>query len=133
MVLINYDEKITPEQEALLRGRNFREYPTIQELSEGKDKENSNTLQEKGEKINKNYKAKIRKHIDKLVEKLGTKARTTVYHSLEEVPEDVRQYIEQRHRQVRRCVVGMRMGRFICSFQILNQSTKLKRPSGTRQ
>ena len=35
--LIAYDENITPEQEAILRGHNFREYPTIQELSEGKD------------------------------------------------------------------------------------------------
>lgn len=45
------------------------------------------------------HKSRIAKHIDKLVEKLGTKARTTVYHSLEEVPEDVRKHIEQRHRQ----------------------------------
>lgn len=45
------------------------------------------------------HKSRIAKHIDKLVKKLGTKARTTVYHSLEEVPEDVRKHIEQRHRQ----------------------------------
>ncbi|MGN0236829.1 MAG: hypothetical protein ACI4AK_01890, partial [Lepagella sp.] len=32
-IVVAYDENITPEQEALLRGRNFREYPTIQELS----------------------------------------------------------------------------------------------------
>ena len=36
--ILAYDENITPEQEAILRGHNFREYPTIQELSEGKDK-----------------------------------------------------------------------------------------------
>lgn len=32
-----YDEKITPEQEALLDEPNSRQYPTIQELFEGKD------------------------------------------------------------------------------------------------
>ena len=32
-VLVAYDEKITPQQQALLRGLNFHEYPTIQELS----------------------------------------------------------------------------------------------------
>ena len=31
--LVTYDEKITLEQQALLRGLNFHEYPTIQELS----------------------------------------------------------------------------------------------------
>ena len=31
--LIAWDKNITPKQKALLRGLNFREYPTIQELS----------------------------------------------------------------------------------------------------
>lgn len=39
--VVCYDERITPEQEALLSGRNFRQYPTIQELSEGKGTDNS--------------------------------------------------------------------------------------------
>lgn len=39
--VVCYDERITPEQEALLGGRNFRQYPTIQELSEHKVTDNS--------------------------------------------------------------------------------------------
>ncbi len=39
--IVAYDEKITPEQEALLREHNYREYPTIQELSEPKGTTNS--------------------------------------------------------------------------------------------
>ena len=39
--VVCYDERITPEQEALLSGRNFRQYPTIQELSERKGTDNS--------------------------------------------------------------------------------------------
>ena len=41
--LITYDKKITPEQEALLRGLNFREYPTIQEFSAAKIANDSET------------------------------------------------------------------------------------------
>lgn len=49
--ILAYDERMTPEQEALLRGHNFREYPSVQELSSGgKDTKNSDTLQEKSEK-----------------------------------------------------------------------------------
>lgn len=43
-----YDEKITPEQEALLRGHNFREYPAIQELSAAKLLENVEKPHDKG-------------------------------------------------------------------------------------
>lgn len=40
--IVCYDKKITPEQSALLRGHNFHEYPTIQELiSDHKDTTNS--------------------------------------------------------------------------------------------
>ena len=49
----------------------------------------------------KTDRGRIARHIDKLVKKLGTKARTTVYHSLDELPEGDREYIEQRHRQGR--------------------------------
>lgn len=31
--IITWDKNITPEQKALLREHNFREYPTIQELT----------------------------------------------------------------------------------------------------
>ncbi len=49
-VLVAYDKGITPEQEALLRGLDFHEYPTIQELSAGKVNDNQPTLQGNGEK-----------------------------------------------------------------------------------
>ncbi|MBR6806149.1 MAG: hypothetical protein IKM47_06515 [Bacteroidaceae bacterium] len=44
--VVCYDERITPEQEALLNGRNFRQYPTIQELSADKGSENISNSQE---------------------------------------------------------------------------------------
>ncbi len=47
--ILAYDENITPEQEAILRGHNFREYPTIQELSEGKDSNSSSNFQANAE------------------------------------------------------------------------------------
>ena len=47
--ILAYDENITPEQEAILRGHNFREYPTIQELSEGKDSKSSSNFQANAE------------------------------------------------------------------------------------
>lgn len=49
--LICYNAEITPEQEALLNGRNFRQYPTIQELSESKDSDNIDTSNEYEENI----------------------------------------------------------------------------------
>ena len=43
--------------------------------------------------------ARIAEHIDKLVDKLGTKERTTVYHSFDELPEADKEYIRSRERQ----------------------------------
>ena len=40
-VVLTYDKNITPEQEALLRGLDYREYPTIQELSAANVRNNS--------------------------------------------------------------------------------------------
>lgn len=40
----------------------------------------------------------IAEHVDKLVEKLGTKSITTAYHSLSEVPEDIRKHIKEQHK-----------------------------------
>ena len=51
--ILTWNEKITPEQEALLRGHNFREYPSIQELSEGKGKENIPNDQENSANFSK--------------------------------------------------------------------------------
>ena len=53
-VLVAYDERITPEQEALLHGLNFREYPTIQELSAAKVGTNFETTKENGENLSNN-------------------------------------------------------------------------------
>ena len=50
-VLVAYDEKITPQQQALLRGLNFHEYPTIQELSAANIDKSSETSKESGEKF----------------------------------------------------------------------------------
>ena len=50
-VLVTYDKKITPKQQELLRGLNFHEYPTIQELSAAKISNNSETAKENGEKF----------------------------------------------------------------------------------
>lgn len=54
--LITYDKEITPKQEALLRGLNFREYPTIQELSAAKITNNSQMRSIESKKVDeKNY------------------------------------------------------------------------------
>lgn len=45
------DKNITPEQQALLRGHNFHEYPTIQELSIAKLSNNSESDVNKGENV----------------------------------------------------------------------------------
>lgn len=50
-VIKAYDEKITPEQEVLLRGHNFREYPSIQELSAAKVGNKSDTSANNSEKV----------------------------------------------------------------------------------
>ena len=49
--ILAWDKEITPEQEALLRGHNFREYPTIQELSAAKIVNNSETTSVEGQKV----------------------------------------------------------------------------------
>ena len=49
--ILAWDKNITPEQEALLRGHNYREYPTIQELSAAKVGNNSDIAKENGENI----------------------------------------------------------------------------------
>ena len=46
-ILVTYDKKITPKQQEFLRGLNFHEYPTIQELSSAKISNNSETAKEK--------------------------------------------------------------------------------------
>lgn len=47
-VLVTYDKKITPKQQELLRGLNFHEYPTIQELSAAKIRNNIETAKGNG-------------------------------------------------------------------------------------
>ena len=48
---IAVDKNITPEQQALLRGHNFHEYPTIQELSAAKLVNNVESAIKKGENV----------------------------------------------------------------------------------
>ncbi|MCI7654299.1 MAG: strawberry notch C-terminal domain-containing protein [Bacteroidales bacterium] len=50
-VPIAVDKNITPEQQALLRGHNFHEYPTIQELSDAKLVNNVESAVKKGENV----------------------------------------------------------------------------------
>ena len=50
-VLVTYDENITPQQQALLRGLNFHEYPTIQELSTANVGNSSETSKQNGDKF----------------------------------------------------------------------------------
>ena len=50
-VLVTYDKKITPKQQELLRGLNFYEYPTIQELSAAKIRNNIETAKENDENL----------------------------------------------------------------------------------
>lgn len=50
-VLVTYDKKITPKQQELLRGLNFHEYPTIQELSAAKIRNNIETAKGNGENL----------------------------------------------------------------------------------
>ena len=49
--ILAWDKNITPEQEALLRGHNYREYPTIQELSAANVGNNSDIAKESGENV----------------------------------------------------------------------------------
>ena len=51
--IIYYDNRITTEQEALLGGRNFRQYPTIQELSNSKTNQFSSQSQDINKEVNK--------------------------------------------------------------------------------
>lgn len=57
-VLVTYDKKITPKQQELLRGLNFHEYPTIQELSAAKIRNNIETAKGNGGKLSVEEKIK---------------------------------------------------------------------------
>ena len=66
--LITYDKEITPEQEALLRGLNFREYPTIQELSATKVVNNNGTASMDGKEVIISNQEKSKKRISNLLQ-----------------------------------------------------------------
>ena len=70
--ILAWNKNITPEQEAVLRGHNFRIYPTIQELSGAKIENYSGTSKENAEKIS----AAASKTGDLLG---GTKVKTVTY------------------------------------------------------
>lgn len=44
-ILVTYDKKITPKQQEFLRGLNFHEYPTIQELCAANVENKTDTYQ----------------------------------------------------------------------------------------
>lgn len=44
-------------------------------------------------------KNRIANHVEQLLDRLGTKARTTVYHSFDELPEADKQHIREREKQ----------------------------------
>lgn len=48
------------------------------------------------------HRQRIADHIDKLLDRLGTKGKTTVYHSFDELPEEDKQHILERERQGRK-------------------------------
>lgn len=58
-----------------------------------------NESERSGQRTVNKHQSRIAKHIDNLVEKLGTKARTTVYHSFDELPADMKEYIREREKQ----------------------------------
>ena len=66
------------------------------------DEVQGHELQSSRKNVNSQQKNRIAKHIHKLLKKLGTKERTTVYHSLDELPKADREYIEKRHKQGRK-------------------------------
>ena len=47
-------------------------------------------------------KRRIAQHVERLLDKLGTKGRTTVYHSFDELPEADKQHIREREKQGRK-------------------------------
>ncbi|MEG0253743.1 MAG: hypothetical protein RR667_06660, partial [Muribaculaceae bacterium] len=55
--VVCYDKRLTPEQVALLNGHNFRQYPTIQELSFDKDNNAKDWIQENSVKNDTMYRA----------------------------------------------------------------------------
>ncbi len=64
--ILAWDKNITPEQEALLHGHNFREYPSIQELSAAKienNPDNSKISVEKYKRKDKPFKVLLPKSL----------------------------------------------------------------------
>lgn len=71
-----------------------------EDVTERRYDEDTNIKTAKTQEIKR--KNRIAKHIDNLVKKLGTKARTTVYHSFDELPADMKKYIREREKQGRK-------------------------------
>ncbi len=98
---LNYDRT----KESTKRSRVGRRYSETNRENDGRvhpsrkagRKRNHVRLASEGER-----QQRIAEHIDKLVENLGTKERTTVYHSFDELPEADKEYIRSRERQGRK-------------------------------
>lgn len=71
---------------------------------EHKEDSSSNRRYDVGEGNSKEtqQKSRIASHIDSLLDKLGTKERTTVYHSFDELPEEDKDYVREMERKGRK-------------------------------
>ena len=113
-VLVTYDKEITPEQQELLRGLNFHEYPTIQELSDAKISEKSDSSKVSDENVaDDGIKLSLgdggsreRKQMDeaKMVERVKATgeslggAEAHVYTSFVDVPEEYKKEVKKGAR-----------------------------------
>ena len=61
--LIAWDKNITPEQKALLRGHNFHEYPTIQELSAANILQNAEKTMDNGKRLLRAEKDRVKQYL----------------------------------------------------------------------
>ena len=94
--VLAYDKEITPEQEALLRGLDYREYPTIQELSEGKGSDKSENSKVSWSKLSRTdaLKAVDEKGLAGIIPENEVKGlRRSIYKI---VPENVRRQIVEK-------------------------------------
>lgn len=61
--LIAWDKNITPEQKALLRGLNYHEYPTIQELSAANILQNVEKTMDNGKRLLRAEKDRVKQYL----------------------------------------------------------------------
>lgn len=89
---LNYDRTRESESRAGESGTNGENKERRYSISDSRQ-----VSKKKGKKVSE-HKSRIARHIGKLLDKLGTKARTTVYNSFDELPADMKKYIRVRER-----------------------------------